>query len=61
MAPQYETDDIEYQINLIRKMREKQRHSNTSILSTSRKRQVFSIVKHLRPQQVVKKVRFDEN
>ena len=41
-------------------MREKQRHSNTSILSTIRKKQVFSIVQHLRPQQVVKKVRFDE-
>ena len=60
MAPQYETDDIEYQINLIRRMRKKQTHSNTSILSNIRKKQVFSIVQHLRPQQVVKKVRFDE-
>ena len=39
MAPQCEADDIEYQINLIRKMRKKQAHSNTSILSSTRKRQ----------------------
>ena len=60
MAPQCEADDIEYQINLIRKLRKKQANSNTSILSNTRKKQVYSIVQHLRPQQVVKKVSFDE-
>ena len=57
--PDY-TEDLEFSINLVRKFMKRPPLSKGSILSNARKKQINNIVHHLKPQRVIKRVRFNE-
>ena len=57
---QNNSEDLEFHINLVRKFMKRPPLSKCSILSNARKKQINKIVQHLKPQQTIKRVRFNE-
>ena len=60
LAPQTESEDLQFYVNLIRRLKNKQKVSNAGILTSPRQKKINSIVQHLQPRAENKQVRFNE-
>ena len=58
--PQTESEDLQFYVNLIRKLKKKQKVSDAGILTSPRRKKINSIVQHLQPRAENKQVRFNE-
>ena len=59
LDPQPEAEDLQFYVNLIRKLQNRQKAPNVSILISPRQQKINNIVQHLKPIAKNKQVRFD--
>ena len=57
LDPQPEAEDLQFYVNLIRKLQNRQKAPNVSILISPRQQKINNIVQHLKPIAKNKQVR----